>query len=66
MALPFLPAVQIEEAFNSLKPRADRLPQLVNLVSYMERQWFRNPVFRVEDWSVFRHTVRTNNDVEGE
>ena len=51
------------EAFYSLKPRA-RLPQLVSLVDYIERQWFRNPVFRVDDWSVFRQTVRTNNDVE--
>ena len=56
--------VQTTKAFYSLKPRA-RLPQLVSLVDYIERQWFRNPVFRVDDWSVFRQTVRTNNDVEG-
>uniref|UniRef100_A0A8W8IJ49 Uncharacterized protein n=1 Tax=Magallana gigas TaxID=29159 RepID=A0A8W8IJ49_MAGGI len=30
-----------------------------------DRQWFRHRVVRVQDWSVFRRTVRTNNDVEG-
>ena len=64
MALPFLPTVQIPEVFESLKPRA-QLPQLASLVDYIDRQWFRNPVFRVDDWSVFRQTIRTNNDVEG-
>lgn len=32
---------------------------------YMDRKWFHHRVFRVKDWSVFRRTVRTNNDVEG-
>ena len=64
MAIPFLPAVQTTEALENLKQRA-RLPQLISLVNYIERQWFRNPVFRVDDWSVFQQTVRTNNDVEG-
>ena len=64
MAIPFLPAVQTTEALENLKQHA-RLPQLISLVNYIERQWFRNPVFRVDDWSVFQQTGRTNNDVEG-
>ena len=65
MALPFLPAVQIPEAFDSMKPRADRLPGLISMVQYIDRQWIHNPVFHVHEWSVFRHSIRTNNDVEG-
>ena len=65
MALPFLPAAHIQETFENLRPRAERLPQLVSLVDYIERQWLRNPVFSISEWSVFRHTIRTNNDVEG-
>ena len=65
MALPFLPAAHIQETFENLRPHAERLPQLVSLVDYIERQWLRNPVFSISEWSVFRHTIRTNNDVEG-
>jgi len=32
---------------------------------YVRRQWLRNATFRVEDWSVYKQTIRTNNDVEG-
>uniref|UniRef100_A0A8W8MYX2 MULE transposase domain-containing protein n=1 Tax=Magallana gigas TaxID=29159 RepID=A0A8W8MYX2_MAGGI len=64
LSLPFLPAQQIPETFHHLRGRATT-PQLRDLVDYIDRQWFRHRVFRVQDWSVFRRTVRTNNDVEG-
>ena len=48
-----------------MKPRADRLPGLISMVQYIDRQWIHNPVFHVHEWSVFRHSIRTNNDVEG-
>ena len=64
LALPFLPAQYIKDTFIHLKARANS-PQLQDLVDYMDRQWFRNQVFKVHDWSVFQRTIRTNNDVEG-
>lgn len=64
LSLPFLPAQHIPDTFHHLRGRANT-PQLRDLVDYMDRQWFRHRVFRVQDWSVFRRTVRTNNDVEG-
>lgn len=64
MALPFLPARHIPQTFNHLKAKANT-PQLQHLVDYMDRQWFRHSVFDVSSWCVFRQTVRTNNDVEG-
>ena len=64
MTLPFLPAAHIERTFAYLKTKA-RIPEMIRLVDYMDRQWFRNPIFDVASWSVFRQNVRTNNDVEG-
>ena len=64
MALPFLPAAQIQETFDNLRTRANT-DSLRSLVSYMDRQWFRNSVIPIESWSVFQLSVRTNNDVEG-
>lgn len=64
MALPFLPAQHIRQAFDHLKTKANT-EQLQRLVNYMDRQWFQHAVFDVASWCVFRQTVRTNNDVEG-
>ncbi|KAH3826578.1 hypothetical protein DPMN_128487 [Dreissena polymorpha] len=64
MALPFLPAAHIRETFAALRDRANT-PQLDSLVTYMDRQWFQHVLFNPENWSIFRRSVRTNNDVEG-
>ncbi|KAK3087679.1 hypothetical protein FSP39_009092 [Pinctada imbricata] len=64
MSLPFLPAAQIRETFTNLQTMANT-DNLRAVVNYMDRQWFRNSVIRVELWSVFQLSVRTNNDVEG-
>ncbi|XP_041353329.1 uncharacterized protein LOC121371476 [Gigantopelta aegis] len=53
-----------ESTRTSLKGRSNTA-QLTELTTYMERQWVRNTVFDVPSWCVFRHTIRTNNDVEG-
>ena len=63
MALPFLPPEQIEETFHHLDRRAGTAP-LLALMDFIWRQWIRNPVFPVPNWSVFMLTVRTNNDLE--
>ncbi|XP_052268620.1 uncharacterized protein LOC127869999 [Dreissena polymorpha] len=64
MALPFLPAAHIRETFAALRDRANT-PQLDSLVTYMDRQWLQHVLFNPENWSIFRRSVRTNNDVEG-
>ena len=64
MALPFLPAGHIRDAFEYLRPRATS-PQLAALVDYMDRQWIGSTIFTPASWSVFGYSVRTNNDVEG-
>ena len=64
MSLPFLPADAIPEAFTSIKDKA-RAPQLQELVSYVETNWITSAVGPPTTWSVYRRSVRTNNDVEG-
>ena len=64
MALPFLPARQVQQTFDHLKTKANT-EQLQRLVDYIDRQWFHHSVFDVPSWCVFQQTVRTNNDVEG-
>ncbi|KAH3693919.1 hypothetical protein DPMN_081358 [Dreissena polymorpha] len=34
-------------------------------MAYVDRTWINGNLWRPENWSVFRETVRTNNDVEG-
>jgi hypothetical protein len=65
MALPFLPAEHIAPAFARLKEQSVKIPQLYSWVDYVESTWITNTTFPVESWSVFRKSVRTNNDVEG-
>ncbi|KAH3736098.1 hypothetical protein DPMN_042659 [Dreissena polymorpha] len=48
----------------SVYHRANTEP-LRNLVEYIDTQWIRSNVFPVQSWCVFKHRVRTNNDVEG-
>ncbi|OWF52790.1 hypothetical protein KP79_PYT19774 [Mizuhopecten yessoensis] len=37
----------------------------MRLVEYIERQWIDDDVFPPASWTVFRQSVRTNNDVGG-
>jgi hypothetical protein len=64
LALPFLPAAHIQPTFEVLSRRANT-PSLQQLIDYMDRQWMQNPIFDTASWSIYGHTVRTNNDVEG-
>ena len=62
LALPMLPASQLEIVFDRLRDQATT-PRLVELCEYVERTWFRK--WTPADWSVFNKPVRTNNDCEG-
>ena len=64
MALPFLPAAEIDPEFQRLRLQAttDTLQQLVQ---YVSETWISSTVFPPKDWSVYGQAIRTNNDVEG-
>ena len=63
LALPYLPADHIRPAFNNISQTTSIQLQL--LINYLTNTWLNNTTWSVQQWSVFRQTVRTNNDVEG-
>jgi hypothetical protein len=63
LALSYLPADHIRPAFNNISQATSIQLQL--LVNYLTNTWLNNTTWSVQQWSVFRQTVRTNNDVEG-
>ena len=67
MALPFLPADHIEDAFENLMEQAEELgnDQVLSFMAYVKRTWIDSQVWPPINWSVFDETTRTNNDVEG-
>lgn len=64
LALPMLPYDQIPGGFQEVR-RATCTPQLAQLFDYVDKQWITGTEFPPKTWSVYRLTVRTNNDVEG-
>ncbi|XP_052268633.1 uncharacterized protein LOC127870010 [Dreissena polymorpha] len=66
MSLPYLPCEHIVPAFEQLKLQAEEVGgPILNVVMYMQRTWIRGSMWTPDNWSVYRQTVRTNNDVEG-
>ncbi len=66
MSLPLLPAEHITSAFEILEDQAAEAGgPIQEVTNYMRRIWIDGSQWRVENWSVFRESVRTNNDVEG-
>lgn len=63
LALPFLPYEHIEAAFVELRIRTNN-EQINRLLDYVEHTWINSNVWPVVSWSVFRRSIRTNNDVE--
>lgn len=64
LALPFLPVEHIKEAVRELKDLAEGTTDEVDrLLLYIQQTWRDRRVWQPEHWSVFRETVRTNNDV---
>jgi hypothetical protein len=68
LVIAFLPAGHIKIAFNKLKTLASTT-EMKELVEYNESQWLensKNSVWSVRQWCVYKQSVRTNSDVEGE
>ncbi|XP_063045415.1 uncharacterized protein LOC134439457 [Engraulis encrasicolus] len=64
MSLPFLPGEHIPAAWERLKSRAST-PGLQDFTSYMDSTWMNSPIHPPTTWSVFKKTVRTNNEAKG-
>jgi len=64
MALPFLPAPEIDPTFQRLRLKAAS-DALKELVEYISETWISSTVFPPKDWSVYGQAIRTNNDTEG-
>ena len=66
LCLPFLPAEQISATFKDFRDLL--LPthpeQLHKFMQYMEDNWIDGR-YKPQDWSIFGHAIRTNNDTEG-
>ena len=65
LAIPFLPAEQMYEAFLVQKSKVQKNASMSMLCAYIEKNWFRCETFRPEVWSVYGRAIRTNNMVEG-
>ena len=66
MALPHLPANHIIPAFQQLKERCPRTNEkLLDLLPYFDENWVNSTSRPPASWSIFKHMVRTNDDVEG-
>ena len=63
MALPFLPAQEIEAQFDCIHQNCPPGP-LEDLVNYVETTWI-NGTYPLEYWSIYGQPIRTNNDLEG-
>ena len=64
MALPFLPSEHIAPVFQRLRTKAGTQP-LQELVEYIRSTWVESDQWPPAAWTVFRQSIRTNNDVEG-
>ena len=64
LALPFLPADEIPNAFQRLEAKAATEP-LQALAQYINNTWISSTTWHPSCWSVFQQSVRTNNDTEG-
>jgi hypothetical protein len=64
LALPFLPAEHIPEAFASITGKFDDV-RVRQLESYIEATWMKSSLWKVQDWCIYMQPVRTNNDTEG-
>ena len=64
MALPFIPEQHVLPIFLTLQSDAVT-PALQGLVAYVETTWVKSLLWPPAAWSVYKQSVRTNNDVEG-
>ena len=64
LALPFLPAEEIPNAFHRLEANC-ATEALQTLAQYINNTWISSTTWHPSCWSVFQQSVSTNNDTEG-
>ena len=64
LALPLLPAEHITPTFDRLSNKNSN-ELLSRLFDYVAHTWIGSSICPPHKWSVYKETVRTNNDVEG-
>lgn len=64
LALPYLPAEHIPESLTYLESKTTSA-NISALCDYVRETWLKSTIWRIEDWSVYNRSIRTNNDVEG-
>ena len=63
LSLPFLPESAIPEAIQDIKDRTETV-QLKSLIGYVKSMWIDSTLWPPAAWSVYKSSVRTNNDCE--
>ena len=63
MALPFLPEAEIQPMFQILQ--RETTEPLLQFTEYVSSTWIHGTTWSPADWTVFKHAIRTNNDIEG-
>ena len=63
MALLFLPEAEIQPMFERLQREATE--QLLLFTQYVSSTWIHGTTWSPVDWTVFRHAICTNSDIEG-
>ena len=63
MALPFLPEREVRPMFEALRNEASGT--LLEFAEYVSSTWIKGSTWGPTDWTCFKQTIRTNNDVEG-
>ncbi|MEE4247246.1 MAG: hypothetical protein V2I33_17675 [Kangiellaceae bacterium] len=64
MALPYLPAHEMREAYDSLQPPQNENNKLAALHAYVGLTWLSSSVWTLIELSAFNEIERTNNAVE--
>ena len=65
LALPLLPSDAICETFSILCTDAAANSKIVELCAYVRTTWLDSNIWPPTAWSVYKQSVRTNNDCEG-
>ena len=63
MALPFLPEREIQPMFETLHNEVSGT--LLEFADYVSSTWISGSTWKPTDWTCYKQSIRTNNDIEG-
>ncbi len=67
LQLPYLPAADVEDAFDTLEEKAGELSdvRVMDVFDYVRSTWMSSNMWPIDTWCQYYRAVRTNNDLEG-